>query len=331
MRKAKIGAVQWKQLPMENSCRPFGPDYDNSIENIMEKHVKPQLAVTLNLLAEAGKTGLDIVTTGEDCCVISAYFLDVTENNIFPALAEAAAAYAEEQIAAVARQYNMYIVACYFKRYPDGVYNVASLFDRTGTIVGEYRKSHLPSNELWQVKAGDTLDVFQTDFGTIGILICYDIMYPEPARILSLKKAEVVFHPTAGYGWYDSIGEATLRTRANDGSMYIVTSKNYNYMHAGHSSVIDYWGQVLADAGFYENRVVWQEIDLDVPKTQPDWFNATAMSGEANLARRTFIERRPDMYGLLADETLAERLTAPSYARQLELIKKSVSGEIHWG
>ena len=331
MRKAKIGAIQWKELPMEGSCYPFGAQYVNDVAHIMDRQVKPQLEVTLSLLDEAGQAGLDIVTTCEDICAVSVYFADVTEKNIFPALAEASAAYAEARLAEKAKKYSMYIVGCYFKRYADGIYNVASLFDRGGCIIGEYRKSHLPANELWQVKAGDALDVFETDFGKVGILICYDMMYPEPAHILSLKGAEIVFHPTLGYGWYDSIGEATLRTRANDGSIYIVVAKNHRHNAAGRSGVIDYWGQVLADAGFYANKVVWQEVDLDEPKVQPDWFYQTQMSGRGDVAGRVLIERRLDMYGLLADETLAARLEAPPHKRQLALMRMAADGEIRWG
>jgi len=330
MRKVRIGAIQLCEWPMEQRCNPFADDYAASVPYIMEHHVKKQVDLTLARLDEAGANRLDIVTTGEDMGVMGAYIADVSENNIFPELAEAAAAYAEEQVAAKAREYGMYVVACYYKRYPDAVYNVASLFDRTGQIVWEYRKTHLPPNEMWQMKAGNALTVFDTDFGRIGVLICYDMMFPEAAHVLALQGVEIVFHPTAGYGWYDAIGEATLRTRANDGSMYIVTAKNHIHNSAGHSSVIDHWGLVLADAGFYPNRLVWAEIDLDITKTQPDWYIPTAMSGEPAIAKRTLIERRPDLYGLLPDETLAPMLTAPPLPRQLELRDMLKNNTIHW-
>ena len=330
MRKVRLGAIQLCEHPMTPDCRPGTDEYTADVTHIMERHVKRQVDLTLARLDEAGANRLDIVTTGEDMCVVSAYIADVTAQNLFPALAEASAAYAEAKVAEKAQQYGMYVLACYFKRYPDGVYNVASLFDRAGAIVWEYRKTHLPPNELWQVNAGNTLNVFDTDFGRIGAQICYDIMFPESARVLSLMGAEVVFHPTAGYGWYDDIGEATLRTRANDGSMYIVTAKNHIHNAAGHSSVIDHWGLVLADAGFYPNRLVWAEADLDETKVQPDWYIPTAMSGEACIAKRTFIERRPDLYGFLADEALAPPQSAPPRARQLELMRQMRDGGIHW-
>jgi len=330
MRRIRLGAIQHCTWPMERECNPFAAEYTANVACVMARYVEKQVELTLERLDEAGRNGLDIVTTGEDMCGLGGYIADVSERNLFPELVAAAAAYAEEKVAEKARQCNMYVVACYYKRYPEGIYNVASLFDRAGAIVWEYRKTHLPPNEMWQMLAGDKLDVFETDFGKIGVLICYDMMFPEAAQMLSLRGAEVVFHPTAGYGWYDAIGEATLRTRANDGAMYIVTAKNHIHNAAGHSSVIDHWGLVLADAGFYPNRLVWAEVDLDVPKTQPDWYIPTAMSEEAHVAKRTLTERRPDLYGGLSDETRAVPMTAPPHARQLTLMNMMQNGHIHW-
>jgi len=330
MRKIKIGAIQPQDAITDASCYPFQPTYRNDISYLMENQVKPSLDVTLRLLEEAGQAGLDIVTTCEDSCALSAYFADETEQNVFPALAEASATYAEEQYAALAKRYHMYIVACYFKPFVDGVYNTAVLFDREGHITSTYRKTHLPPNELWQVKEGDALDVFETDFGKIGMLICYDMFFPEPARILSLLGAEIIFHPTFGYGWYESIGEATLRTRANDNSVYIVTSKNYRYNGAGRSSVIDPWGHILADAGYYANRLVWQEIDLDCRKTMPEWSYSTQMSGEADVATLIMMERRPDLYGTLTRPDLAKKLVAPALEKRLELSRMVQKGLIRW-
>lgn len=113
---------------------------------------------------------------------------------------------------------------------------------------------HAPS-DVWQISEGERIDIFELDFGKIGICICYDMVFPEVINIQALQGAEIIFHPTLGYGWYDENGEATLKTRANDNSVYIVSSKNYMLNRAGKSSVIDYWGHVVADAGFNKNCI----------------------------------------------------------------------------
>jgi predicted amidohydrolase len=172
------------------------------------------------------------------------------------------------------------------------------------------------------------LGSFETDFGRIGICICYDMMFSECAEALALSGAEIIFHPTAGYGWYDGIGEATLRTRANDNSVYIVTAKNWVHNGAGKSSVIDYWGYVLSDAGFHRNAIVTCEIDLDEKKTQPDWYYPVQTSGVADVRERSRGERRPELYGALLE--VHPGLEKPDAEKQAEIIKKMKSGECRW-
>ena len=299
MRMIRMGAIQPNVLPTAPGCDPMKDDYCRDVDAIMERHIVPQLGVNLALLEKAGEAKLDIVTTSEDSTSLYPFMIDTTGASIFPGLAARSAALCEEKVAAIARKYGMYIVACYVKPVGDAIYNTASIFDRSGAIVGAYNKTHLPPNEFWQIAPGDDIPVFQLDFGTVGIQICYDMMFPEVSRVLSLRGAEVVFHPTAGYGWYDSIGEATLRTRANDGSFHLVTAKNYVFNGAGRSSVVDHWGQILADAGFYPDALVFADIDLDALKTQPDWFYPTGMSGEARVRVRHDRERRPELYGTI--------------------------------
>lgn len=329
MRKVRVGAIQprYEGIPPVYDC--LSEEYRASAEEIVEHYVKMQLEVSLRLLDRAGQAGCDIVTTCEDITGTSCFGMDVSDRNVFPELLEQSAKLAESRLSELARRYSMYIVGCYNKRIGNSNYNVASLFDRKGEICGEYRKVHLPAYEKWQIAEGDDINVMETDFGKIGICICYDMMFPEFVQIQALKGAEVIFHPTAGYGWYDSIGEATLRTRANDHSVYIVTAKNYIFNGAGKSSIIDFWGQTLADAGFYENTLVTGEIDLDFPKTQPDWFYPTQTSGVANVGERKLLERRPELYGEICSPQL-ERLPIPGRAGQEELIRRIRSGQCRW-
>ncbi len=328
MRKIKVGALQPGYLPVPPEFDCMGDAYVADAQAITERYVKKQLDITLGLLERAGREGCGIVTTCEDACGTSYYCVDTTERNIYPQLLELSAPLAEEGFSNIARRHGMYVVGCYNKRVGGRNYNVASLFDRSGVIVWEYRKTHLPAYEGWQGTPGDRLDSFKTDFGKIGVCICYDMMFPECTQAVALSGAEVIFHPTAGYGWYDSIGEATLRTRANDNSVYLVTAKNYVFNAAGKSSVIDHWGQVLADAGFYRDVIVTKEIDLDMPKTQPEWHYPTQTSGIPNLRERNLRERRPELYGALAQR---QREPAPlDLEAQLRVIENIRNGKCRW-
>jgi predicted amidohydrolase len=329
MRNVKVAAIQPGYLPTSDAYDCLGEHYVRNVDEIIEHYVKKQLEITLGLVEQAGRQGCGIVTTCEDACATSGFGMDMSEGNIFAALLKRSAELVEEGLSKLARKYSMYVVGCYNKRVGGGNYNTATVFDRQGYICGEYRKTHLPAYEKWQVTEGDALNVIETDFGKIGVCICYDMMFPECVQVEALSGAEIIFHPTAGYGWYDSIGEATLRTRANDNSVYIVTSKNWVNNAAGKSSIIDYWGQVLCDAGFYRDVIVTHEIDLDVPKAQPDWYYPTWTSGIPNMRERNLRERRPELYTSISQNT-HERLGVPDEDTRQKIIQAIKAGRCRW-
>ena len=326
MRKITVGAIQPGDLYFAEELDCLYPGFSASDEKIISEHVLPQMEVSLNLLEQSGNARFGAVTTSEDLCSLSRYL--TCRDDLFTRLVIKTAPIAEEKLSAIAKKFGMYVIGCYFKNENGENYNTASVFGRDGQICGSYRKTHLPPNELWQVKEGGEINVIETDFGKIGVSICYDMMFAEQTAVLGAKGAEIVFHPTAGYGWYDSIGEATIRTRANDASLNIVTAKNYCFNGAGRSSVVDHWGQILADAGFYRDVIVGHTLDLDVPKTQPEWYYQTRMSNEANMRIRRDAERRADLYGeLLLQE---QKLSAPDEIRREELREMIKNGMCRW-
>jgi len=327
MRKIKVGAIQPGGLPFDAKLDCLSDGFINDVNTIIDNHVLPNLSISLSLLEECGKAGCTIVTSCEDMTSLGRYL--TAEPSLYGELAKSASEIVEDKLSALAKKYRMYIIGCYAKPEGNLIYNTASLFNPSGVIIGQYHKTHLPPDEMWQITEGEKINVIETDFGKIGIEICYDMMFSEPTEVLSLLGADVIFHPTAGYGWYDSIGEATLRTRANDGSVFIVTAKNYIYNGAGKSSVIDRWGQVLADAGFYENTIVYKEIDLELPKSQPDWFYPTNMSGIADVKRRKLTERRPELYGKLLEKHSVKQMP-PDETKKSALREKIKNGRCRW-
>lgn len=158
----------------------------------------------------------------------------------------------------VARANRLYIVAGLIERDNDLVYNTAVLLDREGRLAGTYRKVCLPRDEIdGGVTPGDEFRVFDTDFGRIGIMICWDVAFPEPARELALEGAEVIFLPIWG-------GHTLLaRARALENQVYLVSS-SYD-METG---IFDKEGNLAVQAS-EENPVVVLEVDLDKKK---DWF-----------------------------------------------------------
>jgi predicted amidohydrolase len=158
----------------------------------------------------------------------------------------------------VARRNNLYIVAGLLEKEGDVVYNTAVLIDRKGNLAGKYRKTSLPREEIdGGVTPGNSFPVFDTDFGRIGITICWDVEFPEPARALAQQGAEVIFLPIWG-------GDVTLaKARSIENQVYVVSS-TYDMI----SAVFDKEGNVVKEAK-QDKEVVVVDVDLNKQKLWP--------------------------------------------------------------
>jgi predicted amidohydrolase len=157
-----------------------------------------------------------------------------------------------------AKRGNTYIVAgSIANRCGDRIFNTALLFDRRGEIVGSYDKVHLFDalgiRESDVMSPGSSLLVHQADFGKIGVVICYDIRFPELARTLALKGVEYLFVPTAFYSprldhWTDLV-----RITALQNLFYVIGANLFGTLRpgeafCGRSTIADPWGVALATA-----------------------------------------------------------------------------------
>lgn len=158
----------------------------------------------------------------------------------------------------IARKHNMYIVAGMLEKDGTTVYNTAVLIDRKGNVSGKYHKVSLPREEIeGGVTPGDELPVFDTDFGKIGMMICWDVTFPEAARALAFKGAEVIFLPIWG-------GHLTLaKARALENQIFLVSST-----YSMKSAVFDQGGEIMKEAT-EEDPVVVVEVDLNKRKFWP--------------------------------------------------------------
>jgi predicted amidohydrolase len=179
------------------------------------------------------------------------------------------------RLGVLARKLNSYIVAGLYERSGKIVYNTAVLIGRDGQLAGSYRKTHLPREE-WEagITPGDAYPVFETDFGKVGLMICWDVQFPEPCRALALKGAEVILLPI----WGGS--EVLARARAIENHLFLISS-SYDMK----SFIVDPTGQVLAEAS-KENPLAAAELQLDRKIFQP-WLG--------DMKNRTWKERRPDL------------------------------------
>ena len=193
----------------------------------------------------------------------------------------------------LARRQSLYVVCCADFADEDGVANTAVLLSPSGTEIGRYRKVHLPLQEQTKVR-GTRFPVFETpDLGTVGMCICYDLVFPETSRALALAGAGLVFHPTLGGAAFgdEDISRAAFRTRAVDNGLYLISARR-----AGGSLLVGPKGQILADGGDRPDAIVHAEIDVSGGRDLGDALGGTF----PDLRARLFRERVPDAYAVLA-------------------------------
>jgi predicted amidohydrolase len=210
---------------------------------------------------------------------------------------------ATDAFAAIAAKYKMYVIVPLLEKTAgERHYNTAVLLDRSGKIVGKYRKTHLclpTCGEADTTLPGDEIPVFKTDFGTIGITTCMDIHYPELYTTLALKDAEIIFWPSAAMDYTGDLIESLVNARAIDNQVYFVASHFVQtpYLvgkHYGRGRSIDCMGRVRADTGHFEGVAIAQ-IDLD--QTYPMWYQGKMLAEYSTMRRTIFRTRRPELYG----------------------------------
>lgn len=171
----------------------------------------------------------------------------------------------------LARESRINLVAPYFVRVGDAMYNQATVIDRRGEIVGSYRKVQLTGSERHHVTAGGELPVFDLDFGRIAVMICLDIYFPEIPRVYAFKRAEIVFWPTVTHGPTQQALSTQLKARALDNSLVMVEANL-----AGHppyapyggrfrpatGRIVDHHGDIIAQTG-RRHGVAIATVDLD--------------------------------------------------------------------
>ena len=227
-----------------------------------------------NLEKFAGFTALAAEKNADIVCLPEGITLVGTGENYLEA-SEPVPGPTTEFMGRIAKSHNLYIVANIYEREGEALYNTSVLLDRKGKIAGKYRKVCLPREEIdGGLTPGDSFPVFDTDFGRIGLMTCWDVFFPEPARTLSQKGAEIIFMPIWG-------GNLTLaKARAIENQIYLV-SATYD-MKTG---VFDREGELITE-GTETDPVAFVTIDLNKRKLWP-WLGdfKNRISREKPLAK----------------------------------------------
>jgi N-carbamoylputrescine amidase len=234
-------------------------------------------------IREAVAQGAQIVCLQE--LFRSQYFCREENAELF-ALAETIPGSTTETLGRIARELKIVIIASLFERRAPGLYhNTAAVIGATGEIEGLYRKMHIPDDPLYFEKfyftPGDLgFQKFDTPFGPIGVLVCWDQWYPEGARITALKGAGILFYPTA-IGWHPAekaeFGAAQLdawrtiqRGHAIANGVYVAAVNRVGFEKGptdtglefwGSSFIADPFGQIIAEASTDREEILVAECD----------------------------------------------------------------------
>jgi N-carbamoylputrescine amidase len=231
------------------------------------------------LIRDAAARGAQIICLKE--LFNAPYFCKAQQSQRFD-LAEAIPGPTTDQMQALAKKLQVVIIVPLFERQAAGLYrNSAAVIDADGSLLGVYRKMHIPDDPLFFEKyyfaPGDDpgFKVWKTRYATIGVLICWDQWYPEAARITSLLGAQVLFYPTA-IGWHpaekDEWGAAQVdawrtaqRAHAIANGVYVAAPNRIGHEDEagtngltffGRSFVADPFGRYLAEAGDREEILI---------------------------------------------------------------------------
>ena len=237
------------------------------------------IARTDKHIRQAAADGAQIICTQE--LFATEYFCRTQDPKHFD-LADSIPSQLTDDHQALAKELGVVIIASGFEKRTTGLYhNSAWIIDADGEMLGIYRKMHIPQDPGFEEKfyftPGDTgFKSWKTQFGTIGVLICWDQWYPEAARLTALQGAEIIFYPTA-IGWLPEekaeLGEAqhcawetVQRGHGVANSCYIAAVNRVGTEGEtefwGQSFVSDHCGQIIAKAPASEETILYADLDL---------------------------------------------------------------------
>jgi beta-ureidopropionase len=267
------------------------PRHEGSLQEIKEAMIQKHLG----LVEEAGKKGIQILCLQE---LFHGPYFAAEQDIKWYRTAETVPGPITERMAPIAKKYRMVMVLPVFEMEQEGVYyNTAAVLDADGKYLGKMRKVHIPHTypafwEKFYFKPGTIpFPVFQTAYAKIGIYICYDRHFPECARILALKGAEILFNPSATTeGKSKYLWELEQPAQAVANGVFIGANNRVGLEKPwefgkfyGSSYFVDPRGKIVVKGSEDKDEVVAAELDLDqIREVRDGW--------------QFFRDRRPELY-----------------------------------
>ncbi|EGR0398507.1 N-carbamoylputrescine amidase [Vibrio parahaemolyticus] len=252
-------------------------------------------------IREAAQNGANVILPQE--LFAAPYFCKKQEAKYFELAEETANSHLIQEMSALAKELGVVIPVSYFEKAGNTFFNSLVMIDADGTVLDNYRKSHIPDgpgySEKYYFSPGDTgFKVWQTKFGKFGAGICWDQWFPELARSLALHGAEAIFYPTAiGSEPQDPTLDSrdhwqrTMQGHSAANLVPVIASNRVGIevddgietTFYGSSFITDHTGAKIAEAPREGETIIYAEIDL-------------AATAKARHAWGLFRDRRPDLY-----------------------------------
>jgi N-carbamoylputrescine amidase len=269
------------------------------------------LKKNLEMAERAAKQGAQIICTQE--LFRSQYFCQAEDHENFK-LAEPIPGPSTAAFQKLAKKHGVVIIASLFEKRASGVYhNTAAVIDADGKLLGIYRKMHIPDDPLYYEKfyftPGDLgFKAWQTKFGKVGVLVCWDQWYPEGARLTAMQGAEILFYPTA-IGWHpkEKAAEGTKqhgaweliqRSHAVANGCYVAVPNRVGVEQPVGGDGIEFWGQsfvagtsgeILAKASHNKDEILIVPVDLakvDITRTHWPFLRDRRIDAYSDLTKR---------------------------------------------
>ncbi len=249
------------------------------------------LAKAIELVREAAAKGAKIVCLPE--LFVTGYNLGVFGEKLSE-LSEGLTGPTITAMRRLAKELEIYIIAPISMQMRSSfpLENNAVFIDDKGDVIGVYSKNHLFGDEPKYFVSNGEYPVFDTKYGKVGIMICCDNNFPEPARILALKGAEVIFMPAAWRVNEEDLWKLLISSHACENNVFIAAANTYCEMDDlylfGHSKIVDPRGIVLCESEVKGSDVLVQEIDIDAVY-------------EHRACMPSLKDRHPETYGIFTD------------------------------
>jgi predicted amidohydrolase len=251
---APAGTVWWDDVTLEEIPQPKPRSVRIATMNLRPSKSKGRednVEQFIHALNQAAPGNLDMILFPEGMTVVGTgkAYKDISESVPGPTT---------KRLGELARERNAWVAGGIYEAEGTAIYNTAVLLDRQGRLVGKYRKVYLPREEFESGLApGNSFPVFDTDFGRVGLMICYDVFFSDPAKALAAQGAEVILLPIWG-------GNETLaKARAIENRIFLVTS---GYDHPTY--IMDPYGERISEAQQRGTAAV-ATIDLNRRYTEP--------------------------------------------------------------